>query len=80
MEYPKIKDFRYFLFHSDIIKAEYGGILSEKFNLEYALGWREYIYTRTHLSMKIRHGIWEYLNDDITKIQLVDLYMQNRKH
>lgn len=80
MDYPKIKDFKDFIFKSEVVKKEYGGIMSEKFCLEYVLGWREYIYTRTNLSMKIRHGIWEYLNNDVTKKDLIDLYMQNRKH
>lgn len=79
MEYPKIKDFKDFILNADKIKEIYGGILDEKFNYEYAIGWREYVYSRTNISMKLRHLIWEYINDDLTKLELMQLYFANRK-
>lgn len=79
MEYPKIKDFRDFIDKADKIKEIYGGVLSENFNYEYAKNWREHIYTRTNIALKQRHCMWEYLNDDITKIELINAYLANKR-
>lgn len=79
MEYPKIKDFRDFIDKADKIKEKYGGVLAENFNYEYAIGWREYIYTRTNIALKLRHCMWEYLNDDLRKTDLVMIYLANKK-
>lgn len=79
MEYPKIKDFKDFILNSDKIKNLYGGIFSEKFNYEYVHEWREYIYTRTNISKKLRGYIWEYLNEDITKIELISEYLKHKR-
>ena len=79
MEYPKIKDFRDFIDKADKIKEIYGGILAENFNYEYAINWREYIYTRTNISFKLRGYMWEYINDDISKMELISVYLSNKK-
>lgn len=79
MRYPKIKDFRDFIDNADEIKEMYGGILSKKFNYEYAIKWRFYIYTRTNISLKFRNYIWEYINDDISKIELLSIYLESLK-
>ena len=79
MDYPKIKDFKDFLQNADKIKEIYGGVLSEKFSYTYVIGWREYVYTRTNISLKFRHLIWEYINDDIRKIDLISIYLSSVK-
>ena len=79
MIYPKIKDFRDFIDKADKIKEIYGGVLSDKFNLKYVCGWRNYIYSKTNISLKFRHYMWEYLNEDVTKIDLISIYLSSRK-
>lgn len=79
MIYPKIKDFRDFIDKADKIKELYGGVLSDKFNLEYVCSWRNYIYSKTNISLKFRHLMWEYLNEDVTKMDLISIYLSTRK-
>lgn len=79
MKYPKIKDFNDFLSNCGKIKQEYGGILSPNFSLKYVHEWREYIYSRTNISMNGRHAIWEYLNYDIDEFGLIALYYKCKK-
>jgi hypothetical protein len=78
MSYPKIKDFKDFLFKAKAIKEEYGGIESPQFCLEYVVGWRNYIYAKTNISLKNRGYMWEYLNDDCTIQELLVEYYRKK--
>ena len=79
MNYPNIKDFRDFLLNCKRIKRIYGGVYSPNFSLKYVHEWREYIYSRTNISMSGRHAIWEYLNYDIDEFGLIGLYFKSKK-
>ena len=79
MEYPKIKDFKDFLLNCKKIKEMYGGVYSPSFSLTYIHEWREYIYSRTNISKKGRHAMWEYMNYDMNEMDLIDAYFKCKK-
>lgn len=77
MKYPVIKDFRDFINNCRQIRRIYGGVYSPHFyEKDYIANWREYIYSRTNISFKFRLLMWEYLNYDIDKLELINQYIK----
>lgn len=79
--YPKIIDFKYFIFNCSKIRKEYGGVYSDRFyEKNYIANWRDYIYTRTNMTKRQRELIWEYLNYDVEKEVLIVELLKHKGH
>ena len=79
--YPKIVDFRYFIYNCKKIRKEYGGMYSDRlFEKNYISNWRDYIYSRTNMTMRQRDLMWEYMNYDIKKEALIDELLRHKGH
>ena len=79
--YPKIVDFKDFIFNCKKIRKEYGGVYSDRFyEKNYIANWRDYIYSRTNMTKRQRELMWEYLNYDIKKEALIDELLRHKGH